>query len=89
MRPDPVNRYKYYKHSSVIGARWIGVGEFLTRLFQFIVTVILARFLTPTDFGLVAFSRRRSNNSGCYRFWFICCAYPKVRGNGESISFLV
>ena len=41
------------KHKVARGVAWSGSGTVLTRLFQAIVTVILARLLDPSDFGVV------------------------------------
>lgn len=43
--------YEYFKHSSIRGVKWTGVAEALVRAFQFGVTILLARILTPLDFG--------------------------------------
>ncbi len=45
--------YEYYKKSSVSGVKWTGMAEFFIRIFQFAVTIVLARLLTPEDFGLI------------------------------------
>lgn len=45
--------YEYFKRSSIRGVKWTGVGEALVRLFQFSVTILLARILTPLDFGQI------------------------------------
>jgi len=35
------------------GAIWVGVSQITTQIMQFAVTVILARFLLPEDFGVI------------------------------------
>jgi O-antigen/teichoic acid export membrane protein len=39
---------------AIKGAKWVTLSTALLRIFQPIVTIILARLLTPQDFGLVA-----------------------------------
>lgn len=46
--------YEYYKKSSVHGVKWTGSVEIITRIFNFIITLVLARLLTPHEFGLIA-----------------------------------
>lgn len=36
------------------GVMWAGISQFSTQAFQFIVTIILARLLIPSDFGIVS-----------------------------------
>lgn len=38
---------------TALGILWTGISHFSTQLFHFIVIVILARLLTPEDFGIV------------------------------------
>jgi len=45
---------KYYKNSVFSGARWTSVGNLAGQLIKFIVSIILARLLSPNDFGLLA-----------------------------------
>ena len=52
----PEDSYEFYKKSSIHGVKWTGGAEFFTRVFNFGVTVVLARLLTPEDFGLIALS---------------------------------
>ena len=52
----PEDSYEFYKRSSIHGVKWTGAAEFFTRIFQFGVTIVLARLLTPEDFGLIALS---------------------------------
>jgi O-antigen/teichoic acid export membrane protein len=52
----PEDSFEYYKKSSIRGVKWTGSAEIFTRIFQFVVTVVLARLLTPDDFGLIALS---------------------------------
>ena len=52
----PEDSYEFYKRSSIHGVKWTGAAEFFTRIFQFGVTIVLARLLTPKDFGLIALS---------------------------------
>lgn len=42
------------KRAAASGVRWIGTGTTLATALQLLQTVILARLLVPTDFGLVA-----------------------------------
>ncbi|MGV7217906.1 oligosaccharide flippase family protein, partial [Bradyrhizobium sp. UFLA05-112] len=42
------------KSSIAIGAAWIGVSRVVVATLGFLNTLILARMLTPEDFGLVA-----------------------------------
>ena len=46
--------YDKLKTVSISGVKWSGVAELMTRLFQFIVTIVLTRILDPVDFGLIA-----------------------------------
>ena len=41
------------KQTTVTGVSWSFVEQILTRGVNFIIGVILARLLTPTDYGLV------------------------------------
>jgi len=43
-----------YKKRAIKGVVWSGIERFSVQIFQFIVTIILARLLTPYDFGVVA-----------------------------------
>lgn len=45
--------YEFYKKSTISGVKWAGMAEFFIRIFQFAVTIGLARLLTPEDFGLI------------------------------------
>lgn len=40
----------------VKGVSWSAVQQFSTQIIQFVITIILARLLTPTEFGVVAAS---------------------------------
>lgn len=42
------------KNKGISGVKWNFLGKFSTHFFAFIVTLFLARILTPEDFGLVA-----------------------------------
>jgi PST family polysaccharide transporter len=42
------------KAKTIQGVGWSGISQFIRLLFHFITTVILARLLTPEDFGLLA-----------------------------------
>ena len=44
---------KNLKMLTTFGILWNGISQFSTQVFQFIVIVILARLLTPEDFGIV------------------------------------
>ncbi len=54
MDQPPTNKYEFFKQSSISGVKWTGFAEILIRLFQFAVTIVLARLLTPTEFGQIA-----------------------------------
>ncbi len=54
MDQPPENKYEFSKKSSISGVKWTGFAEILIRLFQFAVTIVLARLLTPTEFGQIA-----------------------------------
>ena len=41
------------KNKTVRGVFWSGVERFSIQFLQFIVTLVLARLLTPSDYGLV------------------------------------
>jgi len=45
---------KNIKETSVKGLKWTGLSEILSRSVQPLVTIILARILSPEDFGLIA-----------------------------------
>ncbi len=42
------------RRQAVSGAKWIGISTVVTSAFQYLQVVILAWFLSPTDFGLMA-----------------------------------
>jgi len=42
------------KHKTISGVKWVLVGSFGQRMIAFVTTMILARILTPADFGLFA-----------------------------------
>lgn len=42
------------KKRAIIGVAWSGIDRFSVQIIQFVVTIILARILTPNDFGVVA-----------------------------------
>ena len=57
MIPEQGNKsYDYYKKRSVTGVKWSALTELVSRLFQFLVTVVLARILSPADFALITLS---------------------------------
>lgn len=41
------------KQKTIAGAKWAGVTQVTNQLLQFVVGLLLARMLTPSDFGLV------------------------------------
>jgi len=47
------NTYEFYKKSSVSGVKWTGFTEIISRILQFVVTIILARILLPSEFALI------------------------------------
>ena len=42
------------KLRAIKGVIWSGIERFSVQIIQFVITVILARILTPEDFGLVS-----------------------------------
>jgi teichuronic acid exporter len=42
------------KQRAIKGVLWSGIERFSVQIIQFVVTIILARLLTPNDFGVVA-----------------------------------
>ncbi len=42
------------KQRAIKGVGWSGIERFSVQIIQFVVTIILARLLTPNDFGVVA-----------------------------------
>lgn len=46
--------HTHLKHHAVHGVKWIGLSSFVTSAFQFIQVAVLTRFLSPSDFGLMA-----------------------------------
>jgi len=46
-------KFEEIQRKSTRGIKWQGFSEILTRIFQFGVTIILARLLMPQDFGLI------------------------------------
>src|SRR5258706_446794 len=56
--PDALRERKLQdiKRRLVKGAAWLGAARSLSNLLAFVNTVVLARLLTPADFGLVALS---------------------------------
>ncbi|GEM_PF-2786666 len=53
-KEEPSDSYQQAKASSVHGVKWTGAGEAATRSVSFMVTIGLARLLTPQDFGWIA-----------------------------------
>ena len=39
--------------STVFGVMWTGISQFSLQAFRFIVVIILARLLSPEDFGII------------------------------------
>jgi O-antigen/teichoic acid export membrane protein len=42
-----------FRKSTAIGILWTGISQFSTQVFRFIVIIILARLLSPEEFGIV------------------------------------
>ncbi|MBU1153070.1 lipopolysaccharide biosynthesis protein [bacterium] len=42
------------KEKTVSGLRWVGLSIFSTRVLHFVTSIILARLLSPADFGIIA-----------------------------------
>ena len=59
----------------VTGSLWLTCAKLLTTLIGFIATIVLARLLTPEDYGLVALATA-SNRQRLHRIARYGCAYP-------------
>ncbi len=42
------------KHKTIVGISWVMLAQLITQTISFAIGVILARLLTPTDFGLIS-----------------------------------
>lgn len=51
---DPIDSASNLKHRAVSATLWSGLGLFAQNGVQFFVTIVLARLLSPEDFGTVA-----------------------------------
>ena len=50
---NPQSTLEFYKKSSVSGVKWIGFTEIVSRILQFLVTIIMARILLPNEYALI------------------------------------
>jgi len=56
-----------YTKKAVFGIGWVSVVNIMTRGIRFLITLVLARLLEPTDFGLVAIGLLVINTVGMFR----------------------
>jgi O-antigen/teichoic acid export membrane protein len=49
-----MTEHAHLKRHAVSGVKWIGLSTFVTSAIQYVQVGILARFLSPSDFGLMA-----------------------------------
>ena len=54
---QPIETVKEIGHKALKGSKWVFLSSVLSKSFQFITTVILARLLLPADFGIIAISQ--------------------------------
>ncbi len=47
------NNFQEIQNKSSKGIKWVGISEIFIRIFQYGTTIVLARILSPDDFGLV------------------------------------
>ncbi len=68
---------------TVQGIGWSGTSEFIRLLLRFVITVILARLLTPNDFGLLAMVIVFTNFAGIFRDFGLTAALIQREGLTE------
>ncbi|OGW51474.1 MAG: hypothetical protein A2Z50_03555 [Nitrospirae bacterium RBG_19FT_COMBO_42_15] len=54
---QPIETAKEIGHKALKGSKWVFLSSVLSKSFQFITTVILARLLLPADFGIIAIAQ--------------------------------
>ena len=54
---QPIETVKEIGHKALKGSKWVFLSTILSKSFQFITTIILARLLLPADFGIIAISQ--------------------------------
>ena len=54
---QPIETVKEIGHKALKGSKWVFLSSVLSKSFQFITTVILARLLLPADFGIIAIAQ--------------------------------
>lgn len=53
----PIETAKEIGHKALKGSKWVLISTILSKSFQFLTTIILARLLLPADFGIIAISQ--------------------------------
>ncbi|MBI5181891.1 MAG: lipopolysaccharide biosynthesis protein [Nitrospirae bacterium] len=54
---QPIETAKEIGHKALKGSKWVLISTILSKSFQFLTTIILARLLLPADFGVIAISQ--------------------------------
>ena len=54
---QPIETVREISHKALKGSKWVFLSTILSKTFQFITTIILARLLLPADFGIIAISQ--------------------------------
>lgn len=54
---QPIETAKEIGHKALKGSKWVLISAILSKSFQFLTTIILARLLLPADFGIIAISQ--------------------------------
>ena len=54
---QPIETAKEIGHKALKGSKWVLISTILSKSFQFLTTIILARLLLPADFGIIAISQ--------------------------------
>lgn len=54
---QPIETAKEIGHKALKGGKWVFLSTILSKSFQFLTTIILARLLLPADFGIIAISQ--------------------------------
>ncbi len=54
---QPIETAREIGHKALKGSKWVLISTILSKSFQFLTTIILARLLLPADFGIIAISQ--------------------------------
>ena len=54
MKQEKLKQLTDIRNRSSHGIKWVGIAEIFIRIFQYASTIVLARILSPNDFGIIA-----------------------------------